>query len=61
MSGKKNFSISFVTPPQNNGWIVVLCIEKKIRVAEDFSITMPSWKRINSFVCQNVLICKLTY
>ena len=37
-----------------------MCIEKKIRVAEDFSFTMPSWKRINSFVCQNVLICKLT-
>ena len=56
MSGKKFFSISFVTTPQNNGWIVVLCIEKKIRVAEDFSITMPSWKRINGFVCQNVFV-----
>ena len=33
---KKNFSISFVTPPQNNGWIVVLCIEKKNKSSRRF-------------------------
>ena len=46
----KKFSISFVTP--KNGWIVVLCIEKKLTI----QIEMPSWKRINCFVCQNVFV-----
>ena len=50
MSGKK-FSISFVTSPQNNGWIDVLCTEKN-RVAK----CLDSWKRINSFLCQNVFV-----